>query len=63
VVLDPAGRIGFTRVDGRTGIVDPDGRVQIASERVCAAPVAVTPAGAGRMLVACKDGGLWMFGE
>jgi hypothetical protein len=39
------------------------GRVEVASERVCAAPVAVLPAGDRRMLVACHDGGLWMYGE
>ena len=63
VVVDPVGRVAFVRFNGRAGVVAPDGRVDIASERVCAAPVAVVPGGEKRMLVACRDGGLWMYGE
>jgi hypothetical protein len=63
VVVDPAGRIAFLRGNGRAGVVTPEGKVQIASERVCGQPISLAPAGEKRMLVACRDGGLWMFGE
>jgi outer membrane protein assembly factor BamB len=62
-VVDPTGRVAFVRANGRAGVVSPEGRVEIASERVCPAPVAVVPAGEKRMLIACHDGGLWMYGE
>jgi outer membrane protein assembly factor BamB len=63
VVVDPAGRIGFVRGNGLAGVVSPSGKVEVASGRLCATPVAVLPGGDRRMLVACHDGGLWMFGE
>ncbi len=63
LVVDAEGRVAFVRGNGRAGVVSPAGRVEIASERVCAAPVAVLPAGERRMLIACHDGGLWMYGE
>lgn len=62
-IVDPAGRVGFVRGNGRVGVVSTEGRVTIAAERLCSAPVAVVPAGDARMLVACRDGGLWMYGE
>jgi outer membrane protein assembly factor BamB len=62
-VVDPVGRVAFVRWNGRVGTVSPEGRVDVAAERVCAAPVAVVPAGDKRMLVACHDGGIWMYGE
>jgi outer membrane protein assembly factor BamB len=62
-VVDPVGRVGFVRANGRVGTVSPEGRVDVAAERVCTTPVAVAPAGEKRMLVACHDGGLWMYGE
>jgi hypothetical protein len=62
-IVDPVGRVAFVRWSGRVGTVSPEGRVDVAAERVCAAPVAVVPAGDKRMLVACHDGGLWMYGE
>jgi hypothetical protein len=63
VVVDPAGRIAFLRADGRAGVVTPEGKVQIAAERVCGRPISLAPAGEKRMVVACHDGGLWMYGE
>jgi outer membrane protein assembly factor BamB len=63
VVVDPGGRVGFVRWNGRAGVVSPNGRVEIAAERVCPAPIGVVPAGERRMLVACHDGQLWMYGE
>jgi hypothetical protein len=63
VVVDADGRIAFVRAGGRLGVVSPEGKVHVASERICATPVAVVPAGEKRLLCACRDGGLWMFGE
>lgn len=66
VVVDPGGRVAFLRAGGRVGVVtlaDPPGRLEIASEKVCPGPVSLVPAGDKRMLVACRDGGLWMYGE
>jgi outer membrane protein assembly factor BamB len=63
IVIDPAGRIAFLRAGGRVGVVTPDGQVEVAAERVCPGPVSLVPAGDKRMLIACRDGGLWMYGE
>jgi len=63
VVVDSAGRVAFVRASGRAGVVSPEGHVEIAAERVCVSPVAVLPAGEKRMLIACHDGGLWMYAE
>jgi len=63
LVVDPQGRIAFARSSGRVGVVGPDGAVSLAGERVCLTPVAVLPAGDRRMLLACRDGGLWLYGE
>jgi hypothetical protein len=63
VIIDPEGRIGFARAGGRVGVVGTDGAVAVASERLCSVPVAVQPAGPRRMLVACRDGAIWMLGE
>ena len=63
VIVDPGGRVGFVRVNGRAGVVSPAGRVEVAADPVCGAPVAVVPAGDRRMLIACHDGRLWMYGE
>ena len=63
VVLDRDGRIAFARSNGRAGVVDAEGRVAVAGERVCASPVAVVPAGEAKMLIACRDGTLVMFEE
>ena len=63
IVLDPGGRVAFLRSNGRLGLVTPEGHVDVASERVCPAPVSLQPAGEKRMLIACRDGGLWMYGE
>lgn len=63
LIIDPEGRIGFARTGGRVGVVSPEGVVAVASERVCSVPVAVAPAGERRMVVACRDGAVWMLGE
>ncbi|WP_437542883.1 hypothetical protein WMF11_33010 [Sorangium sp. So ce295] len=61
VVIDRAGRVGFVRAGGRAGVVEADGNVSIAAERVCSAPVAVIPAGEERMAIACRDGTVVML--
>lgn len=72
VIVDSSGRVAFTRANGRTGLVTFSddaksgliaGHVTLVNERICAAPVGVLPAGDKRILVACRDGGLWMYGE
>jgi hypothetical protein len=63
VVVDAAGRVAFARSSGRVGLVSPEGKVALAGEHVCPSPVGVLPAGDKRLLVACHDGGLWMYGE
>lgn len=63
VIVDPAGRVAFLRASGRVGVISPEGKVHVATERVCASPMALAPAGDKRMVVACRDGGLRMFGE
>ena len=63
VVVDPDGRVAFVRWNGRLGLVSPSGKVHVVTERVCASPFAVLPGGKKRLLVACRDGGLWMYGE
>jgi hypothetical protein len=63
LIVDPAGSIGFARVNGRVGVVGPEGNLALAGERVCSAPIGVVPAGDKRMLLACRDGGVWLYGE
>ncbi|MEO7331811.1 MAG: hypothetical protein ABI193_24760, partial [Minicystis sp.] len=63
LIVDADGRLGFARANGRVGVVGPDGAVSLAGERVCLTPVAVVPAGDKRMLLVCRDGGLWLYGE
>jgi len=63
LLVDPEGRVGFARAGGRVGVMEPKGSVAVAGERVCSAPIGLLPAGDRRMLVACRDGALWLFGE
>ncbi|MEJ7729914.1 MAG: hypothetical protein WKG00_11905 [Polyangiaceae bacterium] len=64
VIIDRQGNVGFARSSGRVGVVSRSGAVGVASEHLCGVPIAVAPAGDGRMLVACRDGGgLFMLGE
>jgi hypothetical protein len=63
LIIDRAGRIAFARASGRAGVISPRGVVTLASERVCSSPVAALPAGEKRLLIACRDGGLWLYGE
>lgn len=63
LVVDGAGRIAFARRGGKVGVVTPDGRVMVASDRLCGTPISLSPAGPGRVLVACRDGTLFLLGE
>jgi len=62
-VTDNDGFIAFARIGGRFGVVSPDGAVSLAVGRTCHSPAALAPAGAHRMVVACRDGAVLMFGE
>lgn len=63
LIVDPAGSVGFARANGRVGVVGPEGNVALANERACSAPIGVVPAGDKRMLLTCRDGGVWLYGE
>jgi outer membrane protein assembly factor BamB len=63
LVIDASGRVAFARVGGRIGVVSPDGAVSALERSECAVPVALAPAGNGRMVAACRDGSVLMFGE
>lgn len=65
VLVDASGTVAFATPDGGVGIVDPSGAVSLASGTPCprlrasnrsAAVAGLTPAGAGRLLVACDNG-------
>jgi hypothetical protein len=62
-MIDDEGRIAFVRASGRAGVIGPRGVLTLASERVCSSPIAALPAGQKRLLIACRDGGLWLYGE
>jgi hypothetical protein len=62
-IVDREGRIAFVRAGGRAGVISPRGALALASERVCVSPIAALPAGDKRLLIACRDGGLWLYGE
>lgn len=63
LIVDPTGSVGFARINGRVGVVGPEGSIALAGERVCGTPIGVVPAGNKRMLLACRDGGVWLYGE
>lgn len=63
VVVDDSGNIAFVRQSGRVGIVRPDGTVSVTSERLCNNPIGLQPAGDRKLIVACRDGTIWMLGS
>jgi hypothetical protein len=63
VVVDQAGNVAFVRFGGRVGIVRPDGTVLVTSERLCNNPIGLQPAGDRKLVVACRDGTIWMLGS
>jgi hypothetical protein len=62
-ITDQDGRIGFARVGGRAGVVDPDGKIRFTVGSVCGSPAALAPAGPRRMVVGCRDGTVVMIGD
>jgi hypothetical protein len=63
VIVDAKGRVGFVRPGLAAGVVDASGTIHSAEGAACLDPVGVTPAGLGRMVLACRSGALWMLGE
>lgn len=63
VVVDDAGTIAFVRHGGRVGVVRADGTVVVTSERLCNNPIGLQPAGDRKLVVACRDGTIWMLGS
>lgn len=63
VIVDRDGHTAFARAGGRVGVVRPDGTVAVAGERMCANAIALQPAGEERMVLACRDGTIWMIGQ
>lgn len=62
-ITDAEGRIGFARVGGRAGVVDPDGKIHFVTGGACSSPAALAPAGPRRMIIGCRDGTLVMIGD
>ena len=63
LITDADGRIAFARVGGRMGVIAAEGRTSFIDGVNCMYPVALAPAGQGRMVVACREGQVLMFGE
>ncbi len=63
LLSDPDGRVAFARAGGKVGVRSPDGRVMIAPERGCTTPLALLPAGPGKMVLACREGGIVFYGD
>ncbi|MBL9020907.1 MAG: hypothetical protein JNL21_01855 [Myxococcales bacterium] len=63
LLSDVEGRVAFARSGGKVGVRSPDGRVSIATERGCSSPVALLPLAKGKMVLACKEGAIIVYGE
>lgn len=63
LIVDKRGSIAFIRNSGKVGIVRPDGSITTVNRRLCARPIAVLPAGPGRLVAACRSGSVAMFGD
>ncbi|NUO47696.1 MAG: hypothetical protein HOV80_02440 [Polyangiaceae bacterium] len=63
LLADPEGRVAFARAGGKVGVRSPDGRVMIAPERGCTTPLALLPAGPGKMVLSCREGGIVFYGN
>ncbi len=64
LLAGPGGRLAFVRADGRVGVVEQD-RITMSADQGCAGgtPLAVLPAAAERILMACRDGTLMVYTE
>jgi hypothetical protein len=62
LLAGPGGRLAFVRADGRVGVVEHD-RIAMSASRGCVGgtPLALLPATAERILIACRDGTLMVY--
>jgi len=63
VATDTNGNVAFARPSGRFGVRAADGKVHIASERVCQTPTAIVPVADERVVVVCREGTLLFYGS
>lgn len=63
LIVDAKGNIAFIRNSGKVGMVSATGGVAVISRRLCARPITILPAGAGRLLAACRSGSIALFGD
>lgn len=63
LIVDRQGRLAFLRGTGRVGMLNKNGRLTVLEGRLCRSPIALVPAGKGRLLVACESGTLAMYGD
>ena len=62
LIVDAAGRTAVARAGQPLLVVHPDGRLESAPGTECGEPLSVAPAGERRILLACRDGGMWLLG-
>jgi hypothetical protein len=63
IVVDAGGAVAFARQRAGFGVAHPDGSVETTEGAACSDPVALAPAGARKLIVACRSGSLWLLGE
>ena len=63
LLLDPRGTCAFALPHAEAGVVTAAGELHVARDAACQDPVSLVPAGARRMLLACRSGQLFMIGE
>ena len=63
LIVDPKGMVAFARQSGRFGLCAPTDRVTVLDAAICTRPVALLPAGPGRIVVACSSGAVVMWGD
>ena len=63
LLVDAAGNIAFARIGGRVGVSRSNGNVALVGERLCNVPIALQPAGNEKVVLACRDGTIWMLGS
>jgi hypothetical protein len=63
LIIDGEGRVGFVRPGLDAGVVTAEGEVVAAAGAACSDPIAIAPAGARRMAVACRSGLIFMLGD
>jgi hypothetical protein len=62
-VIDRAGRFAVVRSALDPALVESDGTLRFVSGAACAEPVSLVPLSAGRLVLACASGDLWIIGE